>query len=159
MKPRFSELSMAKDWAYRDATRHNLKTSKKVWVYRFYGKLFFVNIRYFEWKLMKYIENNKKMKVVVIDFDMINYIDSSAMEVLENLIISMKKYDIEVYFTWIHSNLWEQFKATWYLKEFWKNNIFPKIKDTISYIKENKKSLDLKPLLEYCPLEIEKIVK
>ena len=159
MKPRFSELSMAKDWVYRDATRHKLETSKKVWVYRFYGKLFFVNIRYFEWKLMKYIENNKKMKVVVIDFDMINYIDSSAMEVLENLIISMKKYDIEVYFTWIHSNLWKQFKSTWYLKEFWKNNIFPKIKDTISYIKENKKSLDIKPLLEYCPLEEEKIVK
>jgi anti-anti-sigma regulatory factor len=41
---------------------------------------------------MKYIEENKKMKVVVIDFDMINYIDSSAMEVLENIIISMKNY-------------------------------------------------------------------
>ena len=37
MKPRFSELSMAKDWAYRDAELHKLVTSKKVWVYRFYG--------------------------------------------------------------------------------------------------------------------------
>jgi len=41
---------------------------------------------------MKYIENNREMKVVIIDFDMINYIDSSAMEVLENIIISMKNY-------------------------------------------------------------------
>ena len=159
MRPRFSELSMAKDWAYRDAGLHNLKTSKRVWVYRFYWKLFFVNIRYFEWKLMKYIENNKKMKVVVIDFDMINYIDSSAMEVLENLIISMKKYDVEVYFAWIHSNLWQQFKATWYLKEFWKHNIFPKINDTISYLEKNKKSLDLKPLLEYHPIKKRKTIK
>jgi anti-anti-sigma regulatory factor len=47
---------------------------------------------------MKYIEENKNMKVVIIDFDMINYIDSSAMEVLENIIISMKNYKIEVYF-------------------------------------------------------------
>jgi anti-anti-sigma regulatory factor len=47
---------------------------------------------------MKYIEENKEMKVVIIDFDMINYIDSSAMEVLENIIISMKNYKIEVYF-------------------------------------------------------------
>jgi anti-anti-sigma regulatory factor len=39
------------------------------------------------------------MKVIVIDFSMIPYIDSSAMEVLENLIISMKKYNIEVYFS------------------------------------------------------------
>jgi len=41
---------------------------------------------------MKYIENNKEMKIVIIDFSMINYIDSSAMEVIENLIISMKNY-------------------------------------------------------------------
>ena len=149
MKPRFSELSLAKDWAYRDAELHGLETSKKVWIYRFYGKLFFVNIRYFEWKLMKYIENNKEMEVVVIDFDMINYIDSSAMEVLENLIISMKNYWIEVYFVWIHSNLWNQFRATWYLKYFWKHNIFPKIRDSIDYLKESEKRLDLKPLLEY----------
>jgi anti-anti-sigma regulatory factor len=47
---------------------------------------------------MKYIEDNKDMKVVIIDFDMINYIDSSAMEVLENIIISMKNHNIEVYF-------------------------------------------------------------
>jgi anti-anti-sigma regulatory factor len=41
---------------------------------------------------MKYVESNPEMKVVIIDFDMINYIDSSAMEVLENIIISMKNY-------------------------------------------------------------------
>jgi len=153
MKPRFSELSMAKDWAYRDAELHWLVTSKKVWVYRFYWKLFFVNIRYFEWKLMKYIESNPDMKVVIIDFDMINYIDSSAMEVLENIIISMKNYNIEVYFVWIHANLWKQFTATWYLEEFWKHNVFPKIKDIIEHLHKNKRRLDLKPLLKYMPIK------
>ena len=153
MRPRFSELSLANDWTYRDAELHWLETSKKVWVYRFYWKLFFVNIWYFEWKLMKYIENNKEMKIVIIDFSMINYIDSSAMEVIENLIISMKNYWIEVYFVWIHSNLWKQFKATWYLNEFWKHNIFPKIIDSISYLKNSKRRLNLKPLLEYIPIK------
>lgn len=155
MKPRFSELSMSKDWSYRDAVLNNLRTSEKVWVYRFYWKLFFVNIWYFEWKLMKYIEENPKMKVVVIDFDMIPYIDSSAMEVLENLIISMKKYDIEVYFVWIHSNLWDQFKATWYLKWFWKHHIFPETKNVVLYLRDNRRDLDLKPLLEYMPIKKE----
>ena len=155
MKPRFSELSIAKDWVYRDSELHWLQTSKKVWVYRFYGKLFFVNIWYFESKLMKYIENNKEMKVAIIDFGMINYIDSSAMEVLENLIISMKKYDIEIYFAWIHSNLWKQFKLTWYLKEFWKHNIFPKIQNIIWYLKDNRRDLDLEPLIKYKPLKKE----
>jgi len=102
---------------------------------------------------MKYIENKKEMKYIIIDFDMINYIDSSAMEVLENIIISMKNYNIEVYFVWIHSNLWKQFKAIWYLNEFWKNNIFPTIKDSINYLKNNKKNIELSAFLEYSPLK------
>lgn len=155
MKPRFSELSMAKDWAYRDAKLHNLETSKKVWIYKFYGKLFFVNIWYFEEKLLKYIESSPNIKVVVIDFSMINYIDSSAMEVLENLIHSMKKYNIDIYFTWVHSNLWKQFKSIWYLEEFWKHNIFPNVDDVVDHLKENKKDLDLKPLLKYSPIKKE----
>jgi anti-anti-sigma regulatory factor len=47
---------------------------------------------------MKYIQKNKQIKIAIIDFSMIPYIDSSAMEVLENLIISMKKYNIEIFF-------------------------------------------------------------
>ena len=153
MKPRFSELSMSKDWAYRDAVLHSLETSKKVWIYKFYWKLFFVNIRYFEWKLMKYVDENPEMKVIVIDFDMIPYIDSSAMEVLENIIMSMEKFDIEVYFTGIHANLWKQFESTWYLTEFWKHNIFPKIPNLIWFLKDNRRDLDMRPLLEYCPIK------
>ncbi|MBT3728706.1 sodium-independent anion transporter [bacterium] len=61
---------------------------------------------------MKYVDENPEMKVIVIDFDMIPYIDSSAMEVLENIIMSMEKFDIEVYFTGIHANLWKQFEST-----------------------------------------------
>jgi hypothetical protein len=75
------------------------------------------------------------------------------MEVLENIIISMKNHNIEVYFVWIHSNLWRQFEATWYLNEFWKNNIFPNITTIVMYLKSTRRHLDLKPLLQYIPLK------
>jgi hypothetical protein len=82
---------------------------------------------------------------------MINYIDSSAMEVLENIIISMKNYWIEVYFVWIHSNLWKQFNATWYLEEFWKHNVYPKVRDIVEYLKSTWRHLNLQPLTKYIP--------
>jgi hypothetical protein len=67
--------------------------------------------------------------------------------------MSMEKFDIEVYFTGIHANLWKQFESTWYLTEFWKHNIFPKIPNLIWFLKDNRRDLDMRPLLEYCPIK------
>jgi hypothetical protein len=75
------------------------------------------------------------------------------MEVLENLIISMKKYNIEIFFVWIHANLWKQFNAIWYLKEFWKHNIFPDINESINYLKSTWKHLNIQHLVKYSPIK------
>ncbi len=143
MKPRFSILWRAPDWHFRDATVHNLALSKNVSAFRFYWKLYFVNIWYFEWKLMKYIENNKSLKVIIIDFSMIPYIDSSAMEVLENLVISMKKYSLTIHFVWLRDKFIKQIENTGYIAEFWENNIFPDVKSSIKYLRKNHSELDL----------------
>lgn len=148
MKPRFSQLALAPDWAFREWVLHNLPLSPHVWVFRFYWKLYFVNIWYFEWKLMKYIEANPKFKAVVIDFSMIPFVDSSAMEVLENLVISMKKHDLKIHFVWLRWKLIEQMRDTWYLNEFGEQNVFPNIKMSIKYLKKKHKKLDLTGLIK-----------
>jgi len=148
MKPRFSRLSLHPDGQYRDAELHGLPLSKNVWVFKFYWKLYFVNIWYFEWKLMKYIEANPKFKVVIIDFSMIPYIDSSAMEVLENLVISMQKHDLTIHFVWLRARFRWQMKSIWYIKEFWKKNIYPDIKTSIKQLSKKSSKLDLQTLVK-----------
>ena len=69
------------------------------------GVLSFLIIPFFTYSSLRQAKINEGTRIKIQDSkekrseSMINYIDSSAMEVLENLIISMKKYDIEVYFT------------------------------------------------------------
>ena len=143
MKPRFSVLWRAPDWLYRDAKVHSLPLSSNVSAFRFYWKLYFVNIWYFEGKLMKYIESHQSLKVIIIDFSMIPYIDSSAMEVLENLVISMKKHSLTIHFVWLRDRFITQIKNTWYIKEFGEKNIFPDVKSSIKYLRKNHSDLDL----------------
>jgi len=152
MSPRFSRLSLYKDWVYRDAILHWLKTSKNVWVYRLYGRLFFINIWYFENKIMTELRKNKKLKVIIIDFELIPYIDYSAMEILESIIHSLEKSNIKVYFAWVKSQLWRQFKVIGYLEIFGKTNVFPKLNDIILQLSKQEKKLDLESLLEYSPI-------
>ncbi len=156
MAPRFAELSLYKDWVYRDAELHELKTSKKVWIYRFYWKLFFVNIWYYQEKLMKDIEQEKDIKVVVLDFELIPYLDSSAIEVLESIVFSLKKNGIKVYFTSLRSKILKQFEDIWFIEQIWKNNIFPSVWFMVKYLKENRTDLDLKPLVKFSPIKEEK---
>ncbi len=151
MAPRFAELSLYKDWVFRDASLHDLEISKNIWVYRFYWKLFFVNIWYYQEKLMKDIESQKDIKVVILDFELIPYLDSSAVEVIESIVYSLKKNGIKVYFTSLRSKILKQFKDIWFIKIIWEKNIFPSVWFAIKYLKENRKDLDLWPLIKYTP--------
>jgi anti-anti-sigma regulatory factor len=59
---------------------------------------------------MKDIEKQKDIKVVILDFELIPYLDSAAIEVLESIVFSLKKNGIKVYFTSLRSKILKQFK-------------------------------------------------
>lgn len=143
MKPRFSKLWLHSDWAYRSLKLHNLEDSKKVSIYRFYWKLYFVNIWYFEEVLMKDVEESEGLKVIILDFWMIPRLDSWALEVLKSIIISLKENWIEVHFTTLNSIVEKQFEDIWITKIIWKENLHSKIYFAIKHLREKRKDLDL----------------
>ena len=143
MKPRFSKLWLHPDGSYRSLKIHNLKDSEKVSIYRFYGKLYFVNIWYFEEILMKDIEESKDLKVIILDFSMIPNLDSWALEVLKSLVESLKETWIEVVFTTLNSIVQKQFSEIWLTKILTEKNIFSKIYFAIKSLRETRKDLDL----------------
>ena len=143
MKPRFSKLWLHSDWSYRSLKIHNLEDSKDVSIYRFYWKLYFVNIWYFEEILMKDVENTPELKVIILDFWMIPNLDSWALEVLHSLVESLKETWIEVHFTTLNSVVEKQFFNSWIEKVITKNNIHSKIYFAIKYLKGQENNLDL----------------
>ncbi|MDQ7008771.1 MAG: SulP family inorganic anion transporter [Candidatus Gracilibacteria bacterium] len=143
MKPRFAKLGLHSDGSYRSLKIHNLADSKKISIYRFYGKLYFVNIWYFEEVLMKNVEESKDLKVIILDFAMIPRLDSGALEVLHSLVESLKNAGIEVHFTTLNSVVEKQFKNAGIIKVITQKNIHSKIYFAIKKLKNKRKDLDL----------------
>ena len=102
---------------------------------------------------MKDIEKEVDIKVVILDFELIPYLDSWAIEVLESIISSLRKFWIEVYFTGLRNKILKQFESILFMEKIWTHNIFPSVWFAVKYMKENKPELDLWPLLKYSPLK------
>lgn len=152
MRPRLVEVSVYKDWLYRDVETLWLKTSKYISIFRFDSELFFANAWYFESTILDFISKKEKLKYVIIDMEWVSNIDSSWVEILENLINRLEDSWIKVYLTSLRIKVIQIFKNTWFLKKFWKKKIFIKIKRALKKIKEEQwDDIDLDVLFEYSP--------
>ena len=102
-KPHLAVLGKIKDTDYfRNIERfaEDVETDDQVLILRFDSQLYFGNKDYFKNKLLKLVRNRVKyLKVIIINAEPINYIDSSAVFMLENLIEDLNAKDIRVLFS------------------------------------------------------------
>lgn len=102
-KPHMAVLGKIKDTNYfKNVTRFtdDVEQNKKVVVIRFDSQLYFGNKDYFKRELLKTIDSNPiKPEAIIIKAEPINYIDSSAVFMLENLIEELKEQGIKVMFS------------------------------------------------------------
>ena len=150
MRPRIIEVSMYKDWIYRDTNLFWLKTSKHISVIRSDWVLYFANAWYFEDKILELISNKNKLKYVIIDLEWVSNIDTSGIEVLNTLINRLNSSWVKVLITSIKIKVLTKLKTYWFIKQFWKKYIFLNIETALKYIYEKKwKDIDLETLFKY----------
>ena len=150
MRPKVIELWLYKDNTYRDVDLFGLKTSPDIWVYRFDWSLFFANAGFFESEILNFIAERKKISYVILDFEWVNNIDSSAEEMLWNLISQLKDNDVKVYVTGVRTKVFEKLSVSKFIKKFWEKRIMLNIGEALDRIeKKSEKKLDFSPLKEY----------
>lgn len=150
MRPKVIELWLYKDGTYRDIDLFGLKTSEDLWVYRFDGSLYFANAWFFESTILNYIAEKKKISYIILDFEWVNNIDSSAEEMLWNLVERLKENDIKVYITGIRTKVFEKLTISKFIKNFSNKRLMLNIDEALRRIKrKTDKKIDLSPLLEY----------
>lgn len=154
MKPKIVELGMYKTWVLRDADFFKLKKSKDISVFRVDESLFFANIWFFEKKILNFISEKKKLKIVVFDFEWMNNMDSSAFSALKDLINKLQKMGIKVIICWLRTKVIYKMDKVWFIENFWKENVFEKTTNVIEFLKDKyeKSEVNIKPLLEYSPI-------
>ncbi|MDA9128989.1 sulfate permease [Candidatus Gracilibacteria bacterium] len=152
MRPKVIEVGLYKDKTFRDIDLFGLKTSKDIGVYRFDGSLYFANAGYFESRILNYISQKKNISIIILDFEWVNNIDSSAEEMLGNLVNRLKENNIKVYITGIRTRVFEKLSVSGFVKKFGNKRLFRNIQDAMTNIQQrNDTKIDLSPLLKYKP--------
>lgn len=160
MSPRFVEVARHADGSMRDAERHHLKTSDTVAIYRFDGDLYFGNTGYLEGKLLNAIAHKPKLKVMVLDMESVDQVDSTGEDMLHKLADRLRFNGISFYIARIKLPVYEAFQRSGLAQQIGENRFF---RERTQAIKDAKKQLgdeiDIEPLLKYTPLESEAVNK
>ncbi len=153
MRPKLQEMSLYKDWDYKDAEELWLKTSKEISILRFNNILYFANSSYFEKQILDILLEKDKLKIMVLELEWMWDIDSSGVESFESIIETIKKTDVELYITGLRVKVINKLWKVNFFKKFWKENIFPNIESLVEHLFTtfNKKEVNLRPLLKYSP--------
>ena len=124
---------------YRNVKRFKgLEWNDSVLIYRFDAQLFFANINYFKEKLYDY-ESRKTdaLKLVIIDGESINNIDSSAIHALEEIVEDFKLRGVNVCFTGIKGPVRDRMIQSHFMEKIGDEKFFMSIQDAVDcYIDE-----------------------
>lgn len=118
---------------YRNVKRFdNLEVKDDVLIYRFDAQLFFANINFFKDKLYDFEkEKGDNLKLLIIDGESINNVDSTAIHALEEIVLDFNSRNIDVYFTGIKGPVRDKMLTSGFIKKASQDNFFMSIQDGI----------------------------
>ncbi len=152
MSPALVEVARDADGTMRGAAAHGLKTSDTVAVYRFDGDLYFVNTGYLEGKLLNNVAQKPNLKVLILDMESIDQVDSTGEEMLEKLADRLKFAGIEFYIARTKLRVYEAFQRSGLAKHIGEERFFRERKHAINYAKEQfGDAIDIEPFKHYMP--------
>ncbi|REE80715.1 SulP family sulfate permease [Lutibacter oceani] len=146
-KPHFAVLGQVPDTHfYRNVNRFEglLKTTEDVLIVRFDAQLYFANISFFKDKLEEFVFNKgKKLRLIIIDGESINSIDSSGIYMLKDLINKYKKLNIEIAFSGMKGPVRDVLEKSGIMKKISYTNCFMSIQEAIDAYEESKKNKEI----------------
>jgi len=118
---------------YRNVKRFdNLEEKEEILIYRFDAQLFFANVNYFKDKLYDYERRkNDKLKLLIIDGESINNIDSTAIHALEEIIDDFTSRGIQVCFTSIKGPVRDKLIKSGFIIKAKEDHFFMSIQEAV----------------------------
>ncbi|MDO9037817.1 MAG: solute carrier family 26 protein [Lutibacter sp.] len=128
---------------YRNIKRFEglLITSEEILIVRFDAQLFFANVQYFKDKLETSVAGKgKKLKLIIIDGESINSIDSSGVYMLNEVITKYRSMNIDITFTGMKGPVRDVLEKSGIIEKIGYQNCFLSIQEAVDAFEEGKKS-------------------
>jgi len=116
---------------YRNINRHTVETWNNLLLLRVDENITFANADYIGDFIQQRL-NNKKTEHVVLIFSSVSYIDSTALEALENLNHSLQKENINLHLSEVKGPVMDKLEQTEFLKEIKPGQVFFQTADAVS---------------------------
>jgi SulP family sulfate permease len=146
-KPHIAILGkVPKTHFYRNVSRFEglLKVYEDILIVRFDAQIFFANVSFFKDKLEDFvIEKGDKLKLIIIDGESINSIDSSGIYMLRDVINKYKRMNIEIAFSGMKGPVRDILDKSGIMKKISYNNCFMSIQEAVIAYEESKKNKEI----------------
>ncbi len=119
---------------YRNINRHTVVTDKEILALRVDENLYFANTNYLEDTIMRFVADNQFINHVVLICSSISFIDSSALESLDNILYRLKKANIQLHFAEVKGPVMDKLRTTTFLKKMGEEHIFLSTHQAISFL-------------------------
>lgn len=109
---------------FRNILRHRVKTCPEILAVRVDESLYFANTRYLEDFLLRMISDRPEVKHLILICSAINFIDASALETLESLILELRSAGVEFYMAEIKGPVMDELKRAGFIEFIGSDRIF-----------------------------------
>lgn len=136
MTPRFVEVCRHEDGTLRNASLFDLKTSDTVSVFRYEGDLYFANAGYLEGKVLNSVAEKPNLKVMILDFESVDLVDSTGEETLGRISERLEAAGIDLYIARAKKQMRDAFTRSGLMKKIGEDRFFRERTDASRYAKE-----------------------
>ena len=109
---------------FRNVRRHEVKTCPDVLAVRVDESLYFVNAKYLQDYILKYLANHPDVKHLVLVCSAVNMIDGSALETLQSLITDLNPMGVEFYMSEVKGPVLDKLEKVGFVAALGRERIF-----------------------------------
>jgi len=109
---------------FRNVRRHEVKTCPHVLAVRVDESLYFVNAKYLQDYILKYLANHPDVKHLVLVCSAVNMIDGSALETLQSLITDLNPMGVEFYLSEVKGPVLDKLEKVGFVAALGRERIF-----------------------------------
>lgn len=131
---------------YRNTSRFkDVQTRPDVLVIRYDAQIYFANTSHFVETIKKGAEGcGEQLKLIVLDCGSISYIDSTALQAFQELVVDLKKQGIEMYLAEVIGPVRDFLRLADFMAHIGESHFFLDIQSAVDYFDKDEKQREVK---------------